>query len=109
MTDKPSRRELMRPAQLLGLSFAAAVFAGVVTLVVMGFFQDHGPEQAMRALIAGLIAAGITFIVTAVVIALLLLAVDPADIQKRIDHPVLRDPDEQSAPHTGDDSGRTAD
>ena len=30
MTDKPTRRDLMRPAQLLGIAFGAALFAGVV-------------------------------------------------------------------------------
>ena len=94
MTDKPTRRALMRPLQLLGLAFAAALFAGIVTLVAMGFFQSRGGDQVPRAAIAALIVAGATFIVTLVVIALLILAVDPAQIQKQIDRPVLLPPEE---------------
>ena len=41
--DKPTRRDLMKPVQLLGLAFGAALFAGVVTLVSMGFFQQRSP------------------------------------------------------------------
>ena len=87
--DKPTRRDLMKPLQLLGLAFGAAVFAGVVTLVSMGFFQQRGAEQQPRALTLALIVAGVTFIVTAVLVALLLLVVDPAQVQKGIDGPVL--------------------
>lgn len=87
--DKPTRRDLMKPVQLLGLAFIAAVFAGVVTLISMGFFQQRGPEQAPAALTFALIVAGVTFIVTLLIVALLLLAVDPAQVQKQIDRPVL--------------------
>ena len=48
MTDKPSRREIMRPVQLLGLAFAAALFAGIVTLVSMGFFQQIPAEDVQN-------------------------------------------------------------
>ena len=41
MTEKPTRRALMKPLHLLGLAFGAALFAGVVTLVSMGFFQQR--------------------------------------------------------------------
>ena len=61
--DKPTRRDLMKPVQLLGLAFGAALFAGIVTLVSMGFFQRRSPEQAQAALQLALIVAGITFIV----------------------------------------------
>ena len=91
--DKPTRRDLMKPLQLLGLAFAAAVFAGVVTLVSMGFFQQRSPEQAPAALTLALIVAGVTFIVVLVTVALLLLAIDPAQVKKQIDRPVLL-PDE---------------
>ncbi|MBM3716691.1 MAG: amino acid transporter, partial [Actinobacteria bacterium] len=50
MTDKPTRRDLMKPVQLLGLAFVAALFAGGVTLVSMGFFQSRPAEQVERAL-----------------------------------------------------------
>ena len=44
--DRPTRRDLMKPLQLLGLAFAAALFAGIVTLVSMGFFQQRAPGEA---------------------------------------------------------------
>lgn len=117
MTDKPTRRQLMRPVQLLGLAFIAAVFAFVVTLVSMGFFQQRFPGQAEHALVVAGVVAGITFIVVLVVIALLILAVDPAQITKTIDRPVLLPPEEEtdaaakpaadgSAPEAGDDQPR---
>ncbi len=92
MNDKPSRRELMRPVQLLGLAFGAAVFAGIVTLVSMGAFQAHPAEDIQRAILTALVVAGITFIVVLVGIALLVLAIDPADVSKKVDRPVLLDP-----------------
>ena len=100
MTDKPSRRELMRPVQLLGLAFAAALFAGIVTLVSMGFFQQIPAEDVQNALVVALIVAGVTFVVTLVALALLLLAIDPAQVTKTIDRPVLLDdePDGDAAP-----------
>jgi energy-coupling factor transporter transmembrane protein EcfT len=93
--DKPTRRDLMKPVQLLGLAFAAAIFAGVITLVSMGFFQQRSSDQAPAALQLALIIAGITFIVVLVMLALLLLAVDPAQVKKQIDRPVLL-PDENA-------------
>ena len=95
--NKPSRRDLLKPLQLLGLAFGAAAFAAVVTLVVMGGFQRAGGEQVPRALTATLVIAGITFIVTLVSLALLMLIVDPAQVEKRIDRPVLL-PDEPVEP-----------
>lgn len=94
MTDKPTRRALMRPVQLLGLAFAAALFAGVVTLVSMGFFQSRDPDQLPRAAVVALIVTGIVFIATLVVMSLLILAVDPAQVEKQIDRPVLLPPDD---------------
>jgi hypothetical protein len=89
--DRPTRRDLMKPVQLLGLAFGAALFAGVVTLVSMGFFQQG--EKAQPALVMALIVAGITFIAVLLIVSLLLLAVDPAQVTKTIDKPVLL-PDE---------------
>jgi hypothetical protein len=98
MTEEhPTRRELMRPVQLLGLSALAALFAGVVTLVSMGFFQQRFRTQSAHALDTALIVAGITFIVTIVVISLLLLAVKPAEFTTVIDKPVLITEDERAA------------
>jgi Na+/melibiose symporter-like transporter len=90
MSDhKPSRRELMRPVQLLGLAFGSALFAGIVTLVTMGFFQSRVEGQSQHALVVGAIVAGITFIAVLVIVALLLLAVDPAQVGRSVDRPVL--------------------
>lgn len=92
--DKPTRRDLMKPVQLLGLAFIAALFAGVVTLVSMGAFQTRPAEEVQRALVVGAIAAGVTFIVVLVSVALLLLAVDPAQVAKQVDRPLLLPKDE---------------
>jgi hypothetical protein len=89
MSERPSRRELMKPVQLLGLAFAAAVFSFLVTLLSMGILQDIPPASKEQALIVASILGGSVFVVTLVVIALLLLAVDPADVAKPIDGPVL--------------------
>ncbi|MET0812763.1 MAG: amino acid transporter [Microbacterium sp.] len=97
MTDRPTRRDLMKPVQLLGLAFGSALFAGVVTLVSMGFFQQRFEGQSERALVVALVVAGVTFIVVLVVLALLLLAVDPAQITKTVDTPVLVEKDEKNA------------
>jgi F0F1-type ATP synthase assembly protein I len=99
MTDKPTRRDLFKPVQLLGLALAAAVFAGVVVLISMGFFQDRFSGQGQHALVIGLIAAGIT---------LLVLVVDPAQVTKTIDGPVLLTKDAQKAEKNDADSGTDA-
>lgn len=112
MTDKPSRRDLMRPVQLLGLAFISALFAGVVTLVTMGFFQAGAEGQSQRALVFGGIVAGITFIAVLVVVALLLLAVDPAQVGKTVDRPVLlpdEDADAAAQPPADDPARRDGD
>lgn len=97
MSDRPTRRDLMKPMQLLGLAFLAAAFAFVVTLISMGFFQQRYATQSSHALVVAGVVGGITFIVVLLVIALLLLAIDPAQITKQIDRPVLV-PDEDAAP-----------
>lgn len=106
MTDpKPTtRRDLLRPVQLLGMAFAAAAFGGIVTLVAMGFFEGRGGAQGPRAITAALVVAGISFIVTLVGIALLMLAVDPAQVTKPLDRPVLLpdQPDETPGAASGD-------
>lgn len=104
--DRPTtRREIMRPVQLLGLAFGAALFAGVVTLVSMGAFQAIPREDVQRAIVVALIVAGVAFIATLVIIALLMLAVDPAQVSKSVDRPVLY-PDESD--ETPDAGGSTA-
>lgn len=105
MTDnKPTRRDLMKPVQLLGLAFIAALFAGVVTLVSMGAFQARPADEVQRALVIGAIAAGVTFIVVLVSVALLLLAVDPAQVSKPVDRPLLlpKEDGQSSAPEAKD-------
>lgn len=99
MTEKTRRRDLMRPAQLLGIAFACALFAGVITAYVMGAFQDLAGDEKLRAWSMAGIAAGISFIVVLLVVSLLLLAVDPADVEKTVDRPVLGtgDPDADEA------------
>ncbi|MCR2800450.1 MULTISPECIES: amino acid transporter [unclassified Microbacterium] len=87
---RPTRRELLKPVQLLGLAFAAAAFAGIVTLLSMGALQAGPPEDTQRAVVVALIVAGISFIVTLVGLALLILVVDPAQVAKPIDGPVMR-------------------
>lgn len=97
MTDaKTTRRDLLRPLHLLGLALAAGVFAAIVTLVATGAFTDRvnraiaqGNYEGLAPISLGLVVGGIAFIVTALGLALLMLAVDPADITKRVDHPVL--------------------
>jgi len=90
--DRPTRRDLMKPVQLLGLAFGAALFAGIVTLVSMGFFQgDATGQERQAALVLALIIAGVSFIAVLVIVALLLLAIDPAEVTKTIDRPVLRE------------------
>lgn len=96
----PTRRDLMKPVQLLGLAFGAALFAAVVTLISMGFFQQREPGQSEHALVVALIVLGITFIVVLVVVALLLLVIDPVQVHKTIDRPVLL-PDEDDTTGSG--------
>jgi len=86
---KPTRRDLMKPVQLLGLAFGAALFAGFTTLMSMGFFQTRPADEIQRALVVGLVAAGVTFIVVLVTVALLLLVVDPAKVTTTVDRPLL--------------------
>lgn len=105
--DSPTRRDLMKPLQLLGLAFAAALFAGVVTLVSMGFFQQRAPGEAERAVVTALVIAGVSFIAVLLIVSLLLLAVDPAEVTKQIDRPVLLD-DEPENPEQDDEPDAAA-
>lgn len=116
MTDsRPNRRDLMKPAQLLGLAFIAAVFGGVITLISMGVFQQSRAVPAgeldpqLKAWVVAGVVAGIVFIVTLVTIALLLLAVDPAEFGKKVDRPVLVHPDDEKKTAAGDAATRSTD
>lgn len=96
MTERSSRRELMRPVQLLAIAFACALFAGGVTAFSGGVFQDGVGVGALP--LAGIVG-GITFIVVLLGLSLLLLAVDPQEVTKTIDRAVLLDDEpEQVAP-----------
>lgn len=96
--DKATRKQLLRPAQLIVFALICALFAGGVTLFGMGFVQTERVEgQTERALIMALIVAGISFIVVLIVMALLLLAVDPKQIEQSVDRGVLV-PDQPPAP-----------
>ncbi len=78
--NAPSRRERFRPLELVGLSAGVAVFVGVIV-----FISTRGLEPT-------LVAAGIGFIVTLVVLAMLALTGAPSgDEQRDIDAQVHRD------------------
>lgn len=96
--QRPTRRDLMKPVQLLGFAFAAALFGGIIALVSMGFFQDLSEPQRGHVVVVSLVVAGISFIATLVIIALLMLAVDPAHVTKQIDRPVLHPKDDEPRP-----------
>lgn len=107
MTEKTTRRDLIKPMQLIGLALLAAAFGGLVTLMSMGFFQAAGGDQRPRAAAVALIVAGACFIVTLLVIALLVLAIDPKQITAPVDRPVLYDKEDpvaadQSEPDSSD-------
>ncbi|WP_210479980.1 hypothetical protein [Naasia sp. SYSU D00948] len=66
MNAKPSRRERFRPAELIGLSLAVGLFAGLVVLITA---RDIG---------LAVIFLGVAFIVSLVAFAMLaLVAGDP--------------------------------
>ena len=65
MAEKPTRRDRLRPAELLGLSAGFAVFVGIVVLVTT------------RQIALSLVSGGVTFIATIVVISMLTLAAKP--------------------------------
>ena len=61
--------------------------------------REHPPHSAhhfSRGAISALVVGGITFIVVLVGISLLMLAVDPADVQRTVDRPVLLDKEQPS-------------
>ena len=69
MTE-PSRRDRTRPVELLGLAAVFGVFAGLVVLM------------STREVVLALIFAGIGFIVSLVVLAMLALAMRPTGDEK---------------------------
>lgn len=103
MTDKPTRKELLKPLHLLGIALIAGVFAAIVTLVSTGAFTDRvnialaaGTYAGMPPVLLGLVVGGISFIVTLLILSMLMLAVDPAQVTREVDRPVLYDAEEGS-------------
>ncbi|UNK70976.1 hypothetical protein [Microbacterium sp. H1-D42] len=113
MTDpKPTRREILRPLHLVGIALACGIFAMVVTLVSTGAFTERvnlsiakGTYEGLTPLGLSLVVGGGAFIVTLLGLAMLMLAVDPADVTKRVDRAVLLGPDDKtSAVSSADDA-----
>lgn len=102
MTDKTSRRDLMRPVQLIGIAFITAAFAGLVTAMTMGAWQSIPGEDMARAWAVAGIVAGIAFIAMLLILSLLLLAIDPAEVEKPVDRPVLLRDEPQDDASDGD-------
>lgn len=104
MSEKATRRALMRPIQLLTIAFVCAIFAGVITALSMGVFQSNvvsdGGQLQHAWMMTGIIA-GITFIAVALVLSMLLLALDPSQFEGEIDRPVLL-PDDAPTADAGD-------
>ena len=109
MTDKPTRRDLMKPVHLLGWSLVAALFAGFVTAMTMGAFTEETADVAASAWRLAAIVAGIVFIVVVLVLALLLLVVDPAEVVAPKDGPVLVRGTDAEADAGGDDDSERDD
>lgn len=117
MTDhQPTRREILRPLHLVGIALACGVFAAVVTMVSTGAFTARvnaaiarGTYNDIPPVSLGLIVGGIAFIVTLLGLAMLMLAVNPAEITKTIDRPVLYAPEEKQDPAAAATSAEAAD
>lgn len=92
MTDKPTRRALLRPLHILLVAFGSALFAAVITLMTTRdlFYIAEGVDKFPITLVV----FGATFIGILLVIALLLLAVDPAEFDQKVARGVLLPPGE---------------
>jgi hypothetical protein len=78
---KPSLRDRLKPVELVGMAFGAAIFAGIIVLIA-----TRTPNLAV-------ICAGVAFIVSLIGLAMLALYTLPAP-KGTIDGPVLRPPHE---------------
>lgn len=97
--EKPTRRDILRPLHLLGIALACGIFAMVVTLVTTGAFTlkvntaiANGTYDGLTPVVLGLVVGGGAFIAALLILAMLLLAIDPAEVTKTVDRPVLFDP-----------------
>lgn len=113
--EKPTRRDILRPLHLLLIALGCGVFAMVVTLVSTGAFTlrvntaiANGTYEGLTPVALGLVVGGGAFIVTLLMLAMLILAVDPADVTKTIDRPVLYDPEPEGETKSDDEPGRPA-
>jgi amino acid transporter len=111
--EKPSRRDILRPLHLLLIALGCGVFAMVVTLVSTGAFTArvnasiaNGTYDGLTPVALGLVVGGGAFIATLLILAMLMLAIDPADVTKTVDRPVLYDPEpEADSPASPSESG----
>lgn len=66
----PSWREVLKPAELIGIAFVIAIFVGLITLLTT------------REPLLALIGAGIALIVTLIVLVMFALSFSPSDNEK---------------------------
>jgi hypothetical protein len=100
MTEqKPTRRDILKPLHLVGIALGCGVFAMLVTIFSTGGFTARvnssiarGTYKDLPPFTLGLVIGGICFIVTLLIMALLMLAVNPSTVAKTIDRPILLDP-----------------
>lgn len=78
--DQPSRREILKPIELLLFAAVAGIFMGLIVLM------------STRDIAFAFIGLGVAFIVTLVGIAMFSLSVKPGDLEKK-------DIDEQNSGH----------
>ncbi len=92
--EKPPAGTFCGPCTCLLIAAGCGVFAMVVTLVSTGAFTSrvnasiaNGTYERADPVALGLVVGGGAFIVTLLILAMLILAVDPADVTKTIDRP----------------------
>ena len=68
---KPSRQEVLKPAELIGIALVIAIFVGLIALL------------STREPLLALIGAGVAFIVTLIVLAMFTLSFKQGDAEKR--------------------------
>ncbi|MBT2483925.1 MULTISPECIES: hypothetical protein [unclassified Microbacterium] len=113
--EKPTRRDILRPLHLLAIALGCGIFAMIVTLISTGAFTLNvntaiadGSYDGLTPVVLGLVVGGGAFIVTLLILAMLILAVDPADVTKTIDRPVLLDPEPDDETPDSEASDRPA-